>query len=120
MDTRNIIEAVKRDIKDIDCMQLPINDIDEEIINNIPKYDQVVICSFNAMNYQNQAKMINMINEISPKTYIISTRNPYDILTFTNVKNYLCLYEYTPNAVRTIVKYLKGEITAKGKLPIKL
>lgn len=120
LDTRNIIEAVKRDIKDIDCMQLPINDIDEEIINNIPKYDQVVICSFNAMNYQNQAKMINMINEISPKTYIISTRNPYDILTFTNVKNYLCLYEYTPNAVRTIVKYLKGEITAKGKLPIKL
>ena len=28
--------------------------------------------------------------------------------------------EYTPNSIRTVVKYLKKELTPKGKLTIKL
>ena len=36
---------------------------------------------------------------------------------FNNLTNYSCLYEYTPNSIRTIVKQLKQEITLNGKLP---
>ena len=39
---------------------------------------------------------------------------------FENLTNYSWLYEYTPNSIRTVVKYLKGQLTPLGKLPIKL
>ena len=29
----------------------------------------------------------------------------------------MCLYEYTPNSIRAIVKYLNNEIKVEGKLP---
>ena len=32
----------------------------------------------------------------------------------------MCLYEYTPNSIKTVVKYLKGELEPNGVLPIKL
>ena len=32
----------------------------------------------------------------------------------------MCLYEYTPNSIKTVVKYFKGELTPKGNLPVKL
>ena len=37
-----------------------------------------------------------------------------------NVKNYSCLYEYTPNSIRTLVKFLKKEIGTRGILPVKV
>ena len=43
-----------------------------------------------------------------------------DFNKYNNLNNYLCLYEYTPNSIRTVVKYLKKELTPKGKLTIKL
>mgnify|MGYP003320116685 CR=1 FL=1 len=36
---------------------------------------------------------------------------------FENIKNYSCLYEYTPNSIKTVIKQLKGEIGLNGKLP---
>ena len=42
---------------------------------------------------------------------------PYDLFHFKAIKNYLCLYEYTPNSIKVLIKYLKGEI-ARGVIPI--
>lgn len=120
LDTRNILDAVKQEIPEIDCLELPMKDIDKKILDIIPNYDTVVICSYNAIALNKQAEMINLIIKTAKKSFVISTRNPYDIKVLDNPKNYICLYEYTPNAVRTIAKYLKGEIKAKGKLPIEL
>lgn len=120
LDTRNILDSVKAEIPEIDTLELPMKAINEELVKTAAKYDTVVICSYNAIALEKQAEMINMLNKASKKAFIISTRNPYDINVLKDVDNYICLYEYTPNSVRTIVKYLKGEIEAKGKLPIKL
>ena len=43
-----------------------------------------------------------------------------DYNKYQNLNNYLCLYEYTPNSIRTVVKYLKGKLKPVGKLTIKL
>ncbi|HHU55201.1 MAG TPA: beta-N-acetylhexosaminidase [Acholeplasmataceae bacterium] len=120
LDTRNIIDAVKREVPEIDTLEMPMKDIDLSLLEKLDQYDQVVVCSYNASNFEKQAEMINMIIKRAKKTFILSTRNPYDLLFIRNAENYACLYEYTPNSVRTIVKYLKGEIEPKGKLPIKL
>ena len=47
-------------------------------------------------------------------------KNPYDYLYLNQNINFYTLYESTPNSMRTIVKFLKGEIDAKGKLPVTL
>ena len=64
--------------------------------------------------------MINEINQISKNFFVISMGNPYDYLKIDEKINYYTLYESTPNSMRTIVKFLKGEIEANGKLPITL
>ncbi|MFA6890416.1 MAG: beta-N-acetylhexosaminidase, partial [Bacilli bacterium] len=120
MDTRNVIEAVRRQIPDITCLKMELNQIDYRLINEVSNYDTVIICSYNAVNYKKQAKMINTIINKATKTFVISMRNPYDYLVLDNVKNYLALYEYTPNSVQAVVEYLAGNLTPRGKMPITL
>ena len=43
-----------------------------------------------------------------------------DRFYFVKGGNYYTLYESTPSSKRTIIKFLKGEILAKGRLPIAL
>ena len=37
-----------------------------------------------------------------------------------DIKNIVCLYEYTPVSIRTMLKYIKGEIEPKGLMPISI
>ncbi len=120
MDARNIVEAVRKRIPDITCLKMELNQVDQRLINEVSNYDTVIVCSYNASVYKKQAKMINTIINKAKKVFVISTRNPYDYLVLDNVKNYLALYEYTPNSVQTIVDYLAGNITPRGKIPITL
>ena len=64
--------------------------------------------------------MINEIYSINSNLFVISIRNPYDYLVINKNINFYTLYESTPNSLRTLVKFLKGEIEANGKLPISL
>ncbi|ERJ11744.1 beta-N-acetylhexosaminidase [Haloplasma contractile] len=82
-------------------------------------YDQVVITSYNANIFESQAKLVQEISEQHEEVHVIATRNPYDVLFF-NVKHYVCLYEYTPNSINSLVKYLKGELNIKGQMPVNL
>ena len=90
------------------------------VIDKSKEYDTVIFLSFNAFKFESQVKMINEINQICSNFFVISMRNPYDYLKIDENINYYTLYESTPNAQRTIVKFLKGEIDANGHLPIDL
>ena len=97
--------------------------VDEEIDRIVEKaygYEQVLVCTYNAMMYNEQVKLVNKLYDKVEKLFVLSTRCPYDLLKFRQVKNYLCVYEYTPNSVRTIVKYLTGKIKPIGKSPVKI
>ena len=48
---------------------------------------------------------------------MVSIKGPIDEQYFNDLTNYSCLYEYTPNSIRTIIKQLKKEIKLNGKLP---
>ena len=93
----------------------------KELVAKVEDYEQVLVCTYNANMYPMQADLVNeLFEKIDDKLFVLSTRSPYDIFRFKQIKNYLCLYEYTPNSVNTIARYLKGEIKAIGKLPISL
>ena len=123
LSSRSIGDAIKvRNIK-VDVEKIVVS-IDEkrisELVEKAKGYEQVLVCTYNANMFTNQALLVNELNKLDNDLFVLSTRSPYDIFRFPQIKNYLCLYEYSPNSVVTIAKYLEGEVRPTGKLPVNL
>lgn len=120
---RSIVSAIKESGLNVDTIKIEMNLTDDaisEILEKAKYYEQVLVCTYNATIYKKQALLINKLNNVCEELFVLSTRSPYDIYQFRTVKNYMCLYEYTPNSVMTLVRYLKKEIKCCGRLPISL
>jgi beta-N-acetylhexosaminidase len=96
------------------------NDINftENILNMVNEYDNIIVYSYDAYNDKVQIKTINELLKTNKEVFVVSIKGPIDQNNFENLKNYSCLYEYTPNSIKTIVKQLKKEISLNGKLPL--
>jgi beta-N-acetylhexosaminidase len=89
-----------------------------DILAAAQNYDQIVIAFDNPSG--KQVDLIKVIYKFNADIVVISLDKPYDINLFPEIDNYICAYEYTPLAVATLIRYLNGEFTAKGVLPIAL
>lgn len=89
----------------------------EFLVEEIKKYDDMIFFSYDAAMDVTQVEAINSLLETGKDIYVVSLKGPMDQSLFKNLKNYMCLYEYTPNSIRAITKYLNNEIKAEGKLP---
>jgi beta-N-acetylhexosaminidase len=70
-----------------------------------------------------EQKHIQLVQETakgSPPVIVVSFGSPYFIRHFPEVDAYLCAFQYSPQAQKTAVKALFGEIEIRGKLPITL
>jgi len=117
----SIIKQIKKDFPGLSTMTLPIQptpDNIREILENASQHQQVVLCTYNANIYQTQIELIDKLSMMPIELHVISMRNPYDLHYAKHIENYVCLYEYTPNAVRVLLEYLRGELLPKGKIPI--
>ena len=120
-DERNLAKVLRKEFTSVDVRELVNSEeFKEEILKILPNYDNVIIFSYNAAVSEQQVAFINAVLEKESNTTVISLKGPMDFNKYQNLHNYLCLYEYTPNSIKTVVKYLKKEITPKGKLTIKL
>ena len=120
MKGEKINDILIREIPSINLLEYKPGEYSKDLVDKSKNYDTIIFLSFNAFSKPNQVKMINELNKINPNFYVISMRNPYDYLVIDQNINFYTLYESTPNALRTLIKFLKGEIDAKGKLPINL
>jgi len=120
---RSIVKALNREGFNGEAIKMSVNpnrvEI-EELMDKAKNFDQVLVCTYNAAHYQGQIDLINRFSDETMNLFVLSTKSPYDIFKFKQIENYLCLYEYTPNSVMTIVKYLQGKLKPQGKLPIAL
>lgn len=120
--TLSITAAVRHAGLPFDVMRIE-RKIDSQAASAIAEkareYQTVVLCTWNAAA-TGQAELARLLYRVGVDLHVISTRNPYDIFAFPEIENYACLYEYTPNSVATVIKYLKGELLPAGKLPVKL
>lgn len=116
-----ITRQLKDSLPDVGRYLMPVNPSDETIQDMVVKskgYDQIVVTTYNGNIYQQQLKLIDHLQSVSTEVYVVSMRNPYDLYFNPNIKNYVCLYEYTPNSMTILIEYLKGQLTLKGRLPI--
>jgi beta-N-acetylhexosaminidase len=117
----SIIKQIKKDIPSLTTMTLPVQPSPEniqEIVKAANQYQQVVLCTYNANIYQSQIELINQLSDMKIELHVISMRNPYDLHYAKHIENYVCIYEYTPNSVRALLEYLRGELLPKGKIPV--
>ncbi len=116
-----ITKTIKSVLPGLGRYLMPVNPTIEtigEIVSKAKAYDQVVITTYNGNIYQNQLKLISELQAVHPEVYVVSMRNPYDLHFNPEIKNYVCLYEYTPNSMHILIEYLQGQLTLKGRLPI--
>ena len=82
------------------------------------KADEVIIINYDGNRSMIQQEIINEVIKMKKdKAYIISLKGPFDAPLFKNMENYIVMYEYTPNSIRSMIKFLKGEINTNGRLP---
>lgn len=118
-----LVEELKKVLPEFSYVVSPLNPTQEEvkkIIKDSKEYDQVILTTYNANMYQGQVELTKEFTKLDLELHVISLRNPYDIHLVPEIKNYVCLYEYTNNSIKTFKKYLLGEIEPTGKFPVKL
>ena len=120
-DDRNLAKVLRKEFNDLDVREFSNEDsFKEQILSELNNFDNLILFSYNAATSPKQVSFINAVLALNHNTTVISLKGPMDYHKYQNLHNYLCLYEYTPNSIRTVVKYLKGELSPLGKLPIKL
>lgn len=117
-DDRNLSSVLKKEFPNNAVYEFTTDvRLNDEIKQKVKTSKNVIIFSYDVTKNQSQKDLINDILLMDKECYVISLKGPMDKKEFNNLSNYLCLYEYTPNSIRTIVKYLKGTLKPSGKLP---
>lgn len=118
---KSLLDAIENHFTDWTTIEIPVNPSEEvitELLSKVNQFEQVVLCTYNANIYLNQRVLLEKISEQKEELYCIALRNPYDLMNL-NV-NGVCTFEYTSLAVKTVIKYLEGQLQPTGKLPVKL
>lgn len=117
----SIIRAVESSNIEMDTLEVSVRL--EEDINKIVKtaaeYEQIIFCSYNANIYQKQFELIKKLNK-QGVLKVIMMRNPYDSVFVPEIEHLVAMYEYTPNTVKVLMEYLKGDFIPSGKLVVTL
>lgn len=117
---------IKFSLKDIfysfDEVIIPLEpDIElcNDLISRLDNYELVIIISYNAYFYSNQAELIrNIIDQ--KEVYILAAGSPYDVTLFKGASLIALSYGYEVNALISFANFLKEKITGNSNIPVKL
>ena len=118
----SILQSVKKHLTMIDTFEVGIKPTKDDfrnvgkILNN---YDTIIFCSYNSNVHTEQIEFMKYLKE-TKELYVMSMRNPYDLFFLPDLENVVNFYEYTPNSIKALISYLKGNLVPKGVLPIDL
>lgn len=94
----------------------PDEALKELLLKKQIEYDKIIYCSYNACFNPEQANLINALDK--DKLVVVAIRTPYDYGVLEDISTYICSYEATPLAFKSLAKVLTGEKEAKGKIPV--
>ena len=120
-DDRNLAKVLRKEFNTLEVLEFdPSPEFKESVLNKVDSYKNIVLFSYNAQTSPKQVEFINSVLAKKEEVTVISLKGPMDFHKYQNLRNYLCLYEYTPNSIRTVVKYFSNKIKPLGELPVKL
>ena len=117
-DNRNLGVNLKKEFPNLKVLEYQqTEEFVNDALNESKNYQNVIIFSYNAVVDSIQVKLINELIE-KKNAHIISLKGPLDYHLYPNIKNYMCLYEYTPLSIKTVLKYFKGLLKPNGHSPV--
>ena len=118
-DERNLTNALKHNFPNNTIIKFSKEDnFIDNVLDIVDEYDNILIYSYDAYNDYVQKECINRLLDTEKEVFVISLKGPMDRKCFNNLKNYACLYEYTPNSIKTVIKQLMYNLDLNGRLPI--
>jgi beta-N-acetylhexosaminidase len=98
----------------------PAEDQIEDVLKTVNNYEVIVLATYNSHLNKGQEKLLDKVLQAKKEVIHVALRNPYDAIDSKKAGAALCSYEYTEQAVESIVNVLNGTAAATGKLPISL
>jgi beta-N-acetylhexosaminidase len=98
----------------IDNKNFNVNDVQE-----FAKGKKVVLALSDSHLTLVQRVLYSNLLQSGARVMLISLRTPYDVLGQALPECHICIYEYTRQSVKALLKVLRGA-KAEGKLPVKL
>jgi beta-N-acetylhexosaminidase len=71
-----------------------------------------------ALEQGSSSVLANVIKAASDKTVVVAMGNPYLIVQYPTIQNYVCTFSSAPVSELSAVKFLFGEMPAHGHLPV--
>lgn len=105
--------------KFLKCDEIIYNDTLDNvdyIISKADCFNKIILCTYNVRENDYQTKLFSLLN--TDKVIVVSMRSPYDYLYLDNYGAYICIYEVTSLAFKSLSQCLINNLF-KGKLPIK-
>lgn len=105
-------EFINYDLKEVN---------ENEIIARAADKKRILFASYNMSLNTSQRSLLDKLIATGKDIILVALRNPYDISGYRDkVSTILCSYEYTRFSVNSVIKILKGEKAAVGKLPVEV
>lgn len=118
-DERNLTKALKASFPNNEILQFTKDkSFKDTAMEKAKNHNSVLVYSYDAYNDDVQKDTVNALLETGKEVYVVSIKGPIDRKYFHGLVNYSCVYEYTPNSIRAIVKQLNNEIGLNGSLPM--
>ena len=107
-------------MKDIDfeyISSIKASDV-STLVNKAKGYEQIVIAISDANSAQ--ISLVNELAKIRSDIIVVALNLPYDLNSYQDVNNYICIYENTPIMIDALTRLMNGEYVPTGTSPIKL
>lgn len=100
---------------------IPLNMEEEDIasiVEEVKKYDKVIIGTYNATVFTSQGTLVNEIYKKNNNVVAVALRNPYDIEMYKEVPVFLTAYEYSQLSIESLVHAMTTPYTCTGESPV--
>lgn len=118
----NVLDFIQKAFPKMTTTMLPLSPTKDDIhdvLRRATEKKQVIMCTYNGNIFKEQIELMDQLSAINIDFHVIAMRNPYDLYYAKDIKNYVCLYEYTPNSIQVLLSYLKGQVVPEGRIPVK-
>ena len=121
--TLEMAEKLKNVHSQVDVIEIDPSDYEEAIADAVEQannYDHIVVLTLNAVQHENQQKLVHQLIVSGKPVDVVAIRSPYDASRFPQANRMICTFEFTQTAFEVVAEYLVGKTEIQGKLPVSL
>lgn len=90
------------------------------IIAQAPVHTSLVLCTANAHRNLRQLTLLRALSNLGLPLIVLALHSPYDLADLPDGVSGVAVYTDTAGALSAVIRLLRGEIRALGRLPVKL